>query len=183
MNDFEEQEGQMLNGLSPWSHAINYGLILGAIMVVLTFVTQATGLSNQTWVNYADYILIIGMVILAQRAFKDKGDSFMTFGQGLTVGSVIGVISSTINSIFLYVYMNFIDVSMIEKMREIQVEALMDQGYDQETIDTTLAMLDSVMTPGSVAGISLLTFAFLTFVISLIITAFTKKDNPNIEFN
>lgn len=168
---------------SVWSHSSFYGLILGGILVVITITVQAAGLSEASWTRYITYIVVIGMIIVAQRAFKDKGDSFMSYGQGIGIGTVVGLIASTVNAIFLYVYLKFVNSEMIEEMKIAQLEALKDQGYDQDTIEQTMELTEIVMKPGPVSLIGLVTLAFMTFVISLIITIFTRKENPNKDFN
>ena len=58
-------------------------------------------------------IITIVIIFLAHKYYKDNGDGFMSYGQGIGIGFWIGLVSAVISSIFTYIYAKFIDPSFI----------------------------------------------------------------------
>jgi hypothetical protein len=56
--------------------------------------------------------------IPAHKYFKDNGDGFMNFGQGVGIAFWCGLVSSVITSVFTYLFIKFFDNSMITAIRD-----------------------------------------------------------------
>jgi len=131
--------------------------------------------------SYLNYVILIVFVILAHKAFKEGGDGFMTVGQGLGIGMLITLIGSVISSIFTYIYLKFIDDSMIQKSLDYQIEELEKRGMDDAAIDQTMAFTEKIMTPEIMPLFALVFTLIFGFILVLIVSLFTKKANPALD--
>ena len=160
---------------------LRYGIILGLIMIVYSMILQFIGLATNNWASSVSYIFLIVGMVMAHKAFKDGGDGFMRLGQGLGIGTLISAVSGGISMIFSYLYIKFIDDSMMQLIQDKQIEAMEKQGLDDAQIDQAMEMAAKFSSPEIIFGIGLIVFIFFGFIISLIVSLFTKKDNPALE--
>src|SRR4051812_17963617 len=96
---------------SVMSVGLKYGLIMGLISIVYSLIKVAVGANpmDNGWVsNVALLVIVVSVVVLAQKNFKDSGDGFMTYGQGLGVAMVATIVSVVVSGIYTFIYLNFI---------------------------------------------------------------------------
>ncbi|MGK7389019.1 MAG: DUF4199 domain-containing protein [Candidatus Cyclobacteriaceae bacterium M2_1C_046] len=171
----------MEENVSLKSVAIKYGLILGIISILFFMIGVVTGDPNATIYRWLGVILTIALIVLAHREYKKEGDGFMTYGQGLGLGTLVALVSSVISSLFMYVYIKFIDDNYMSNMRQMQIEQFEEQGMTDEQIEMGLEMAEMFSSPEMILLIGIIGGVFFGFIISLIISAFTKNSNPELS--
>lgn len=161
--------------------AVKWGIILAIISVIYSFVLQFSGqITNQalTWVGY---VFVIVILVLAIREYKTANGGFMRFGEGLTVGLFTSVVSSVISSIFTYVYIKFIDDSMLTTIKQAAMnEMAKNPNLSAEQMDAAMnnPMMDFFMSPEWILIGGLFGGIIGGLLISLVISAIMKKENP-----
>jgi hypothetical protein len=140
-----------------------------------------TGQATNNWLSSIGYILFIVVIVLAHKAFKEGGDGFMSIGQGLGIGTLLSVIGGTLSSIFTFIYLKFVDDSMLQMIRDKQIEAFEAQGMDDAQIEQAMEMAGKFSGPVAILIMGIVGSALVGFIISLIISLFTKKANPALE--
>ncbi|MEQ8925340.1 MAG: DUF4199 domain-containing protein [Fulvivirga sp.] len=163
------------------SVSIKWGLILGIVSIALFLISAVSGLQGNTAMQWIGYIPTIIVFYLAHKEFKDGGDGFMSYGQGLGIGTLIATISGALSSVFAYSYIKFIDSSFMDTIKEQQIESMMDNGMSDAEIEQALEMSEAFMTPEFILIMGLLASVFFGFLISLVVSAFTKNNNPALE--
>lgn len=169
--------------LSTRAVGIRYGLILAAVSVI--FFLLAAALSLNTTQGPARWVSLIFMTVvffLGQKYYKENGDGYMTYGQGMGIGFWASLISSLISSVFTYIYVKFIDPSWLETIKEMQVEQLQEQGMSDEQIEMSMGMMEKLSTPEMIFIFGIIGGVFLGVILSLVITIFTQKNNSNTPF-
>lgn len=161
--------------------SVKYGLILAMISIIFFLITVFAGLVGNQAVQYLGMIPTIILIVLAHKEFKQEGDGFMSYGQGLGIGTLTVTISSIVYTIFFYVYIKFIDSSFMEIMKDKQLEDMQAQGMSEEQIDQAMSMTSGFMTPEIISVFAILVAVFFGFILSLIISAFTKNSNPDLD--
>jgi len=159
------------------------GIIVGLILIVYGMILQFLNLDLKMmqYLGYVNYVILIVFIVLAHKAFKEGGDGFMTIGQGLGIGMLLTIIGSVISSIFSYIYLKFIDDSIIQRTLDYQIEELERRGMDDAAIEQAMAITSKIMTPEIMPIMAVVVMAFMGFIISLIVSLFTKKANPTLE--
>ena len=159
---------------------IKWGLIGAAIGVVLFVVYNVLKIDFTSGpLSWLSYPIIIAFIFLAQKQFKESGDGFMSYGQGMGVAFWYGLISSLVSSVFTFVYVKFIDGSMITMMKDAQLKKLQEAGtMSDEQIDQAMEMSGKFMTPEMILVFGLFGGIIMVLIIGLIVTIFTQKKNP-----
>lgn len=161
---------------------IRYGLITSLALIVYSLVVQLSGYGNDTVFGILSYAVLVIGIFMAHSAFKDQGDGFLSYGQGLGLGSLISAFSGFFVGVFSYIYFKFFDQTTIEMAIEETRIRLEDQGLDDEIIDQTMAISEQFMTPGWLAFFGFIGMIIVGFILSLIVSAFTKKANAEAQF-
>lgn len=161
--------------------SIKWGLILGVISIALFLITIFGGLVGNKVMQWLTYIPMIIIIVLAHKEYKNEGDGFMSYGQGLGIGTLTVFIGSLLSTIFFYIYVKFVDAGFIETIKDQQIVELEKGGMSDEQIEQAMSISESFMTPEMMSVFAILGSVFFGFILSLIISAFTKNSNPELD--
>ena len=160
------------------STAVKWGVINGLISIIFFVVVDFAGQAGNQALSWIGGVIFLVLLILAHREFKSDGDGYMSFGQGLGIGTLIALISSLISSVFTFVYVSFINTNFIDAIREKQIEAMEESGQTQAQIDQAMPFVDMFTSPAAMLIMGILMGVLFGFIISLIVTIFTKNQDP-----
>ncbi len=118
-------------------------------------------------------------MVFAHKAFKEGGDGFMSYGQGLGIGTLISLISGLLSSAFMFIYIKFVDDSMIAQIKEQQISGMEEEGMSDAQIESAMEIASVFLTPGMIAIIGVVVFVFIGFVISLIVCSIMLQQSIN----
>ena len=162
------------------SIGLKFGTILGLASIVQSLIVFAIG-SNpfiNDWKNTVVAILVsITAIVFAHKAFKDGGDGYMSYGQGLGIAMVVSMIAIAIGMVFSYIYINFIDTSAFEAIWEKADEDMEEKGQSQEAIDMGMQWGRKLFWVFYLLG-----GAFGSLITGLIVSIFTQKKAPEQTF-
>lgn len=161
--------------------SIKYGLIHGLIAIVISVLADFAGLTDSTALSFLSPAIAILLIVLAHNEFKKDGDGYMSYGEGLGIGSLLGLISGIISSIFMYIYVSFINTSYLEELQDAQRIAMEEEGMTDSQIEQAMNFSESIMGPTALLIFGILGGVLICFLISLIISAFTKRNRPEFE--
>lgn len=172
----EQQNSTTLETVSTRSAGVRFGLIAGVIGIAYFVILNAAGLDMQEGVwKWLGYVITIVMVALALKYFKDNNAGFMGYGQGVGISFWLGLISSVINSVFMYVYIKFIDTSFIDTIKEKQIAEMEGRGMSEEQIDQAMQMAGMFMSAEAIFFFALFFGILGTVVVGLIVSIFMQK--------
>lgn len=158
---------------------IRYGLISGVISIAYFLIMTIADIDMTEGIGRWASLLISGVIIyLAHKYYKENGDGFMTIGQGTGIGFWLGLVSVAISSVFTYIYMKFIDNSMIQQILDKQREGMEERGMDDAQIDQAISMTEKFMTPEIILGTGLFFGVVIVVIVALLISLVTQKKNP-----
>lgn len=165
-----------------WNTGIRYGLYLSLASVALTVIVAAAGGNPlqgdfKSWNTWANIGLSVALIVMAHRHFKQNGSGFMTFGQGFGIAFVAFLTSMVVGGVFTYVYANVIDPSLMEDLWNRTEEKMAEQGQSEEVIETAIGFTKKFFWTLFILG-----GMFGAGVLSVIITLFTQKKNPDPGF-
>lgn len=163
---------------------LNYGLIAGLIITVITLLQYLGGLDMYlSPIGYISYIVIITMAVLAALRVRKSNEGFLEFSQALKVTFTVFAIALLIQTIFTFILFNYIDVSFKEAVsQEVmnKTEQMMKKfGASDSQIDQAL---ESERTKDQFAfSRVLLGYAIsciVSFIFCLLISLIVKKSKP-----
>lgn len=161
---------------------LRYGLLSGLIYVIYLFVLFVANLATNTAAGWLGLLIPAAGIYLAHRDYKARNNGFMSYGQGLGIGVILSAMSGLLTGAFNYAYRTFIDPEMAGRMME-EVRAKMEEAGNMtdEQIDGALKM-SAKFSDGPISIVfGLLVAVFTGFLLSLVISAFTKYAQPEFE--
>jgi hypothetical protein len=164
--------------LTTRSVGVQYGLIATVISVVLFLIPAMMALNpfKGVW-NWSGAIVSLVLLILAHKKFKDEGDGFMSFGQGMGIAFWMVLVSTFLGFGFTYVYLTFIDSAPFELFMEDQLVEMQESGTPDSAIETAQEWTRKLFWP---IGFFFALCGGLLF--ALIVTIFTQKKSPEATF-
>lgn len=165
--------------LSPGKFALNYGLILGIIMIVIHVTMYASGmmLEGVQWPMYLYYIIFPAFVIYTISQYKKYNGSLLTLSEALKTGVAVAAISALVYAVYNILFNYIIDPEFIGKMMETTREKLYENPkMTEEMVDKSIEMMEKFSNPvlGSAIWIGL--SAIFGLIYSLIGGLVMKKE-------
>jgi hypothetical protein len=133
-------------------------------------------------IRFLSFPIYIVVIFLAHKYFKENGDGYMTFGQGVGISFWLGLVSSVISSIFTYFYVKVIDGSMIQQIMDKEIEKMQVKGMSDEQIDQTMKFVSFFTSAESILVIGTISIIIFMVVAGLIISIFTQKNRSETTF-
>lgn len=158
--------------------ALKYGLIFGVVYMIYTTIIYVTGQAANTALGWFSFVISIAGMVLAMKEFRAESGGFMTYGQGLGIGTMMSAVSGFISAIYSFIYNEFIDTTLRQQILDKVRTNLEEKGMDDVQIDQAMAISEKFSGP---------TFSFLFpiiggivggFLLSLVVSAIMKKEKP-----
>ncbi len=161
--------------------AMRYGLIVGLICVIYSFILAMLDESMNRGLSIVTYVILIVGMVMAFKYFKANNSGFMTYGEGLGIGTLMSLIVGLLTSIFMYIYLKFVDPEMMNRAMEMQRVAMEERGMDDAQIDQAMEMANKFSSPELMIVFGTLGFVVFGFIFALIIAAIMKNARPEFE--
>lgn len=160
--------------VSSRSIGFTYGLYTGLISIIIFIIVSMLGLNPfGGGLNYISSVASIVLLVLAHKKFKDSGDGYMSYGQGVGIGFWFTLISLVLTCIVMYIYINFVDYTPMQTMLDENLAKMQEQGTPEEAIEMAADWTKKLFWPMAVLG-----GLFFGMIIVLIVTIFTQKKKP-----
>lgn len=161
--------------------ALKYGFITAVAVIVYSTILNLIGMSQNQAVSSLSFLILIGGIIWGMRDFRSQNNGFMSYGQGLGIGSLISAIVGVVGSTYAMFYMQFIDTTIMQQSMDKARLDMESRGMDDSQIDQAMEITEKLMTPGMVFLIGIISYVIIGFIISLIVAAIMRKDKPVFE--
>ncbi|WP_284651300.1 DUF4199 domain-containing protein [Flavobacterium terrisoli] len=172
---------------SPAKSALQFGVLFGLIMTlefVVSYVLNIDPATNQTFgifLNLLNFLILpILFIALACTNYKNKINSgFVTFGECIKIGVVVCVIAALLYGIFTAIF-NVIFPEFAEEILRKTRDVMMKQNPDmpQEQMEMALSWTKKFMNPAIAIPFTVVMYAFIGLLYSLIVGAIVKKERP-----
>ena len=175
-----------LKKISVARNALNYGVILGIALVVLSLIFYILDFNNTNIVFWIQFVILLaGLVISTMNYRKNIGGGFITYGKSLGSGVLTGLFAAIILGIYIYIFFKFIDTGAIQEIISKAEDKIIDQNPEisDAQLETIMTMQRKFMTPLWMGIMSLIYYTFYSFIASLIISIFTRKTDKSFETN
>ena len=164
-----------------WKPALIYGAIVGFVGILLSVIFYIMDLATANWTTYLSIVVGIAVLAYCLVAYrKEYLGGFARFGQLFVMALVIGVISSIMNTIYSYLMFNVIDPELIDKIRLVAEEKMMNNPRIPENmLDDMIERMAKSFEPRRMLTMVLIGGVVVNAIVGLILAAFIKKEeNP-----
>lgn len=158
--------------------ALKFGLISGVASIIFMTVLYVSGQAANSALAWLGSIITITVMVLAMKEFRTLNGGFMSYGQGLGIGTLMSGISGFLSAVYSYIYQEFIDTTLRQQILDKVREDLENRGMDDAQIEQAVEMTQKFSSPGITFAIGVIGSIFIGFIIALIISAIMKKDKP-----
>ena len=160
--------------------ALKWGLILGVVSIIYSLILFLTdNIGNQS-LGYLAYVFSIVAITLAMRDFKNLNGGYMSYGQGVGLGTLTAAISGFLSSLFSVFYMNVIDPGVMTRLTDKAREDMEARGnMTDEQIDQGMEIMAKFQSPVILFIVGIIAATLLGLVFSLVISAIIRRDKPS----
>jgi hypothetical protein len=165
------------------SNSMQYGAMTGIGLFIVFIIVAMTGSAGgKGWQQVLSISILVLGIIVGTKSYREHVlNGRLRYAQGVGSGTLISLFCSIIIAFFTFLYLKFVDASMLDQMIVETEKGLIERKMTDEQIDKTMTMVRKFQTPGFVSSIGILTYTAIGFGISLITSAFLKKGNDNFE--
>ena len=162
-----------------WKSAMSYGLYLALALTLFSVILYASGLILNNKVGYFSIVLTIAGIVIAQTNYRNKElNGVISYGEAVGFGTAIMLFAGIVTALYTLILYTFVDPGLIEQMKVVQEEAMLQKGMTEDQIDATMSMTSKMMTPAWMAIMGLVGSVFIGTIISLVSSIFIKRQ-PN----
>ncbi|MCF8303186.1 MAG: DUF4199 domain-containing protein [Bacteroidales bacterium] len=170
----------MENKRSVGQVSLNYGIITGVGLILLSLLLYSLGASQTSWAQWISYAIILaGMIIGALNYRKRDLEGFMSYSQAFGVTFLIGIFAAIIIGIYSYVFYEFFAPEQIEVMIRGAEEELWksNQNLTDEQFEMAMNFTKRFMTPTWLGIIAFGSTTLVGLIMALIISIFVRKED------
>lgn len=169
----EDQPNVTVKGIS-----LKYGVISALVGIIYFIVLDLSGQAGNQKLGYIGLIFTAVIIYLAHKEFLKNGDGYMSYKQGLGIGTLLSLVGAGINSLFSFVYVQLINPAFLDVIREQQIMEFEKRGMSDAEIDQAMKIAEMFSGPTAMLLFGIFFGTLFGFILSLIISAITKKNNP-----
>lgn len=167
--------------VTPTSVGLRYGLLTGLVSIIISFALNVAHMEQSPAKWLSTIILIVG-IFLAQSYYKQQNVGFMSYGEGMSVGMMLTLVSGIMGAVFSYIYISFMDNGMIARtLDKARTDMESKGGASDEQIDQAMQLTAKFMTPVSISLFVVLFSLLFGLAISLVVSAINKNPKPEFE--
>lgn len=163
---------------TPMQIALKWGMYAGIALIIFDLILYVLGMKTADGSNpiqYLGFILFIVLLVMGIKAYREANGS-MTFGQGLGTGVLTSLITGVIVALYTYLFVTMIAPDFMDGAMDAVRDQWEAQGMSDEQMESAEGMVGMFMSPGMMSIMSVISYGFIGFIISLIASAVLKSD-------
>ena len=167
--------------------ALKYGFISGLLSFLFSTLINVMGWAEQfqesiSWVSTIwSLVLSVTIIFLCLKEFREQNGGYISYGQGLGLATLLGAITGLVAGAFNYIYIQFIDNTVIQRQMDIARERMEDQGLSASQIQSAEEMTSMFLNPGIQFVIVVIMSVIFNFLLGLIVSAVVKREKSVFE--
>lgn len=170
---------------SHFANAQKFGLMMGAILVISSLILYLAGMIDVETGKAGmlgtllSYVISIGALILGISAYKAANGNYLSLGDAVKQGMLIGIIGGLIVAIYNVVFFQFIEPDMLDNLKEAAIQQAEDRGQvNEDSEDMMNNMMNIFMSPLFFFVTTIIMKFFLGLFVGLIAGAIMKNERP-----
>lgn len=161
--------------------ALKYGVLGAVVIMIFTTIINVAGLSQNKILSSLSFVFMIVALVLAMKDFREQNKGFMSYGEGLGLGTLASAVMGLLSASFTMFYMQFIDNTLLTQGMDKVRSDMEAKGMDDSQIDQAMELSQKFMSPGVVFALGVFMYIFMGFIISLIVAAIVRREKPVFE--
>lgn len=157
--------------------SVNFGVIFGLYSSILLWLSYKYEFDESLLMSLISITVAVIVVFLPIKQYKENNADLLKLSEALKIGLIVGLISGLIYGIYTYFHYKSIDVEFIPLMLKESHNALLESSNSmpEEQIEQSKQMIETMLSPFTLATFALFNLLFKSFIISLIIGLIKKN--------
>lgn len=164
-------------------HALTYGLMTGAVVIVVSLVLYIANLHMNRTLGYISYIFIIAGMVYGTLEYRKKYlNGFMTYGKAFSSCFMICLFTGILAAIYTFFFAQFIHPGFVGELLEQSREQIVNSNpnMSEDEIEQALTVSARFMSPPFLAIWGFLANILIGAILALIIGLFLKKEDKSV---
>ena len=160
--------------------ALKWGVFLGLVLMAITLVMYLTDQTANPLFSVLTIGALVAFLILSMRDYRLLNEGFMSYGEGLSVGSLTSAVAGLLSAAFITFYNVVIDPTVQQRAFDQAREKMEAQGsLSDEQIDQAMEISQKFQSPGFTFIAGVFGTLIMGFLLSLIVAAFIRRNKTN----
>ena len=158
--------------------ALYYALLAGIAFILIHLILYIANLGGENIVGQIiSFVVFIVAIVMIQLDFRNKKlGGFISYGKAVKIGFLSILFASFIVAIYMFIYLSYINPGeMAQKLLEGQQEVY-NMGLPSDQEAEWIKMQDYIHNPISYGIFTIIMYALLGILFSLITAIFIKKE-------
>ncbi|AFD06049.1 DUF4199 domain-containing protein [Solitalea canadensis] len=178
-SQFAQDSGSLQPQVSPFKTALTYGLYMGLGLMAFSLIMYMLAIPLDSKLHYVQYLIYFVVIWFGIKHHRDQDlGGYISYGRGLGCGTLIAGVAGIIMGIYTFILFKYIDPDLVNQIFAAQEKQMLDSGQSQEQVDKMINMSKGFMQPWMMGLIVVPTVIFSGFILSLIVSAVHKKEQP-----
>ncbi len=160
--------------------SLTSGFILAIVLIAFSLLMYFLNVDHDSKIMWLSYLILAVGLYWAVISYRKKiPGEFLTYGQAFVFGFLTGLFASFIMAIFTYIYIQYIDTTLIDKILAQAEETIITHQPDisDAALDTALSLTRKFTNPLIMSVFSFIGNVILSTLFSLIIAIFAKRED------
>ncbi len=167
---------------SPFGVAMKYAVITALASFIFSIIIYVTHMYLNSWIQWVGLIILLVGLVFAVRERRDKElGGYITFGEAFVAGFLFCMILAVFSVLMNLLMTQVIAPDMMTEILKNTEQKLLDGGMSDEQVEMAMKYTKMFTTPTAQVIFGLLFTAFFGAILSLIVAAIFKKNNPNLQ--
>jgi len=161
--------------------AYNYGLYLGLLSIGSLIILYILNIESHWIASVISIVATIAIYFYGISAYKKLNYNLLTIRDGLKTGMGMALVGGIISAVYSAIHYSLIMPEFLSGKREEAIDTMLTQNpnMEGEPLEMAIKIIDITTSEFFISTIMLVGSLFLGFLISLIISAIIKKEDPH----
>jgi len=160
--------------------SLTSGIIVGIVLIVFSLLMYFLDVDPQSKIMWLSYLILAAGLWWAIISYRNKlPGGYLTYGKAFSAGFFTGLFASIILAIFTFIYVQYIDTTLIDKILANTENKILNKqpNISDEDLDRALSMTRKFTNPSMMSIFSFVGNTILSTLFSLIIAIFAKRED------
>lgn len=165
-------------------HAMYYGLITGAAIIIYSLILYIAGLHMNSTLMYMSFLIMIGGVVWGTLEFrKQSPNGLLSYGKAFSTCFMIALFASLLSALYTFVFAEFINPGFTQELLDKSRERMMSgsQQLSDEQIEQAMAWTEKFTTPVVMAIWGFVMNVVISAILALVAAIFLKKEDKSLN--
>jgi hypothetical protein len=149
---------------------------MGLALAAVYYLAHLIGMMDSLVHSIFSWAVFIGFIHVSMVKYRDLyQEGLLSYGQGVWMGTRMGILSGIIFGAYLFLYMKIINPGYIDELITQMQETYLQMGMSEEEVSQLDGMFTLTANPVVMIISGVMGAGFSSFIFSLIIAIFQKR--------